>query len=276
MDLITMTPIPQSFCDPPAGHQYTGPEMEDWEKDKVRRMNEEPGDLTGYDCTLCHNKGYIYITRDTRRPCECMEVRRTLTRARQSALSKGMLARYTFSKYEPKNDWQKKALKAAMEYAKAPAGWFFIGGQPGAGKTHLCVAAMNRLLKAGWKGRYMEWRSAAQVLKAAMNTPQYLPLMEQYEAAPLLYIDDLFKVQNGGTVPPGDMNLAIELLYNRYNHPERLTIISSEFTLPQLMAMDEGLASRINERSGQNSLAISRGRGKNYRNTRGECEQMNL
>ena len=142
---------------------------------------------------------------------------------------------------------------------------FYIGGQPGAGKTHLCVAIMNRLLKAGHKGRYMEWRSAAQALKAVLNTPEYLQLMEKYRSAPLLYIDDLFKVQGGGAVPPGDINIAVDLLYSRYNDPGRLTIISSEWTLQLLMDIDEGIASRIKERSGENALAILKDRSKNYR-----------
>lgn len=261
--------IPHMSFDRPAGEQFTPAELDEWERDKVRRMNEAPGTLTGYDCPKCRNKGFIYLDRDTRRPCECMELRRGLARAHQSTLSREMLARYTFAKYQAESPWQETALAAAKAYAKTPAGWFFMGGQPGAGKTHLCVAIMNRMLRAGWKGLYMEWRSAAQALKAAMNTPAYMPLMEQYQAAPLLYIDDLLKVQSGGTVPPGDVNLAIELIYSRYNHPDRLTIISSEFTMPQLLRIDEGLGSRIRERAKSNSFDIARDPAKNQRITGG-------
>lgn len=262
--------------DIPTGDKYSPSEMDEWEKEKVQRMNEEPGTLQGYDCALCHNKGYIYIDRDNRKPCECMEIRNSLARASQSMLSKEMLSRYTFAKYKAESEWQKKVFKAAAAYAKNPAGWFFIGGQPGAGKTHLCVAIFNRMIRAGSKGKYMEWRSTAQALKAVMNTSEYLPLMEQFQNAPLLYIDDLFKVQNGGTVPPGDVNLAIELLYNRYNHPDRLTIISSEWMFPQLLNIDEGLASRIRERAGKNSFDISKDPCKNSRmkNGNGEYEQI--
>ena len=176
-----------------------------------------------------------------------------------------MLARYTFSRYSVTAEWQQKTKAKAMTYAKSPAGWFYIDGQPGAGKTHLCVAIMNRLLKAGWSGRYTEWRSSAQALKAVMNTPEYVHLMEQYQKTPLLYIDDLFKVQGGSAVPPGDISIAVDLLYSRYNHPDRLTIISSEWALQQLMDINEGIASRIKERSGENALAILKDRSKNYR-----------
>ncbi len=260
-----MENIPALFFEPKPGEQPDAKGQDEWEQDKLRRMNEEPGRLTGYNCPICHNKGKVYISLDTERECECMAVRRSLVRARNSSLSQDMLARYTFKRYNATAEWQQTAKEKAMAYSKAPAGWFYIGGQPGAGKTHLCVAIMNRLLKAGHKGRYMEWRSAAQALKAVMNTPDYLQLMEKYRSALLLYIDDLFKVQGGGAVPPGDINIAVDLLYSRYNDPSRLTIISSEWTLQQLMDIDEGIASRIKERSGENALAILKDRSKNYR-----------
>ena len=253
------------LSDQPPGGPAEPEGLSAWELDKVRRMNEAEGKLTGYDCPVCHNKGLIYLSMDTVRECECMTVRRGLTRASKSSLSRDMLARYTFSRYSVTAEWQQKTKAKAMTYAKSPAGWFYIGGQPGADKTHLCVAIMNRLLKVGWSGRYMEWRSSAQVLKAVMNTPEYVRLMEQYQKAPLLYIDDLFKVQNGCMIPPGDLNLAIDLLYSRYNHPDRLTIISSEWTLQQLMDIDEGIASRVKELAGKNVLSILKDRDKNYR-----------
>lgn len=253
------------LSDQPPGGPAEPEGLSAWELDKVRRLNEEQGKLTGYNCPICRNKGRIYVSMDTVRECECMAIRRGLSRASKSSLSREMLSRYTFARYGDQAEWQKKTKAKAMAYAKSPAGWFYIGGQPGAGKTHLCVAIMNRLLKAGWEGLYMEWRSTAQTLKAVMNTPEHIQLMGQYQKAPLLYIDDLFKVQGGGTVPPGDINIAVDLLYSRYNHPDRLTIISSEWTLQQLMDIDEGIASRIKELAGKNVLSILKDRDKNYR-----------
>ena len=168
------------LSDQPPGGPAEPEGLSAWELDKVRRLNEEQGKLTGYNCPICRNKGRIYVSMDTVRECECMAIRRGLSRASKSSLSREMLSRYTFARYGDQAEWQKKTKAKAMAYAKSPAGWFYIGGQPGAGKTHLCVAIMNRLLKAGWEGLYMEWRSTAQTLKAVMNTPEHIQLMGQY------------------------------------------------------------------------------------------------
>ena len=43
----------------------------------------------------------------------------------------------------------------------------FIGGQVGAGKTHLCTAMVGEFLKRGISAKYMLWRDDALKLKAS-------------------------------------------------------------------------------------------------------------
>ena len=60
----------------------------------------------------------------------------------------------------------------------------------------------------------------------------------------MLYIDDFFK----GSVSDADINLAFELLNDRYNS-KRMTILSSERSVEDILELDEAIGSRIYERS---------------------------
>ena len=87
-------------------------------------------------------------------------------------------------------------------------------------------------------------------------------LIRQYTDVPVLYIDDLFKA------PPteADKHIAFEILSARYTRDDRATILSSERTLGDLIAIDEALAGRIAERCGSSFLfSIARDARKNHR-----------
>ena len=45
---------------------------------RIQAMNDAKGNLTGYDCPICKNKGVIHYLKDGYefvKPCECKEVR---------------------------------------------------------------------------------------------------------------------------------------------------------------------------------------------------------
>lgn len=237
------------------------------------RLQEEDG----YNCPLCNNKGFLlraapgnnglWVT--VSRDCKCMAVRRSIRRMERSGL-KNIIRDYTFDRFEAPGDWQKAIKDAAVSYAKEPEGWFFIGGQSGAGKTHLCTAICRELLLGGQAVKYMLWRDEVVKLKNAVTDfEEYGRLIQQYKDAEVLYIDDLFKT---GRAPDGqkqlptsaDLNAAFEILNHRYNHPKRLTIISSECTIQDLLDIDEAVGGRIFERT-KRPLSIKRDKSKNYR-----------
>ncbi len=249
------------------------------EKYKADCYNRSDGHLDGedgYKCDKCRNKGTLARAYEDEngfwrlafRDCECMEMRKTIRRMKQSGL-KDIIRDYTFAKYQANEDWQKKIKEAAMAYAKEPNGWFFIGGQSGSGKTHICTAICRELLLRGMPVQYMLWRDDVVKLKASVKDVEaYGAAIDRYKTVKVLYIDDLFKTGKGqygeAQRPTGaDVNLAFEILNARYGSPELLTIISSECTVDELLDIDEAVAGRIVEKA--KTFSLDKDRKKNWR-----------
>ena len=232
--------------------------------DSMRKLaemaNREPGNLTGVDCPKCLNRGLFYrVSDDCRRyveECSCMAKRRSLDRIKRSGLS-DLLQNYTMENWEAREPWHRKARELAERYAKDRGGWFYVAGNPGTGKTHLCTALCGMLIEKGFEVRYMLWRDVSVQAKSCVNdNDAYREIMKPLKSVQVLYIDDLFK--SGGDPRDADINFAFELLNCRYNDRNLLTIISSEKTVEKLMRIDEAIGSRIYERSKDYYLDLSK------------------
>ncbi len=251
-------------------------ELEKYKADCYNRSAGNLNDQDGYNCDKCHNKGLIVRAYQSEnggwnmafRDCECMETRRTIGRMKRSGL-KDIIRDYTFAKYQAVEPWQKQIKEAAVAYSKEPKGWFFVGGQSGSGKTHICTAICREFLLAGMPVQYMLWRDDVVKIKAAVTEPDsYKALIARYKDTKVLYIDDLFKT---GKSPDGaaqrptgaDINVAFEIINYRYANPDLLTIISSECTVDQLLDIDEAVAGRIVERA--KAFSLGPDRKKNWR-----------
>ncbi len=237
-------------------------------EEKCQRYNSQRGDLEGYDCPLCQNRGYFSkIVGNTivDVECKCMVTRRNLQRIKNSGLTDTLL-RCTFDTYIAKEEWQRYIKKKATEYINSPKEWFFIGGQVGCGKTHICTAITNHFLKNGISSIYIIWRETVTKLKSnIMNDEEYGKLINPLKTIDVLYIDDFFKVEQGTKPTSADINIAFELLNYRYNNSKLLTIISSEKTIEEIINLDEAVGSRIKEKAKGFSLSIDKDRNKNYR-----------
>lgn len=250
------------------------------ERMKAETANSENGKLNqkdGYDCQICRNKGYIIraveengFWRIVSQECQCMKTRRTIRRIKESGLG-NLIIKCTFDKFEALEDWKKTMKNAAASYAKSPQGWFFIGGQSGCGKTHICTAICRELILQGLDVVYMLWRDDVTRLKAMVtDVDKYDNNIQIFKRAEVLYLDDLFKVGNGmgnkNKQKPtmADINIAFELLnYRSINNLQ--TIISSEFTIAELLEIDQALAGRIVENANPMPLVILPDIKKNYR-----------
>lgn len=250
------------------------------ERMKAETANSESGKLNqqdGYDCQICRNKGYIIraveengFWRIVAQECQCMKTRRTIRRIKESGLG-NLIIKCTFDKFEALEDWKKTMKNAAASYAKSPQGWFFIGGQSGCGKTHICTAICRELILQGLDVVYMLWRDDVTRLKAMVtDVDKYDNNIQIFKRAEVLYLDDLFKVGNGmgnkNKQKPtmADINIAFELLnYRSINNLQ--TIISSEFTIAELLEIDQALAGRIVENANPMPLVILPDIKKNYR-----------
>lgn len=203
--------------------------------------------LDGVDCPICHNRGTLLRIEDGMlftRECECMAKRRSIRRIRQSNME-DMLRRYTFDSYETPDDSRRQIKSAALDFANSNSGWFYIAGQSGSGKTHICTAICSRLIDRGKEVYYMRWRDESRQLKGMLNTEEIEKPLEKLKRVPVLYIDDFFK----GGANDADVRMAFEILNARYNDTRLRTVISSEYPIRQLLNIDEALGGRIWERS---------------------------
>ena len=247
---------------------------------RCENFNAIEGDenkVDGYDCPLCKNRGKVIepVERETARgivytekirECGCWKVRRSIRRIQRSGL-KDVIEQYTFEKYETPEAWHETVKSIAEQFVKdEDAQFFFIGGQSGGGKTHICTAMCNAFMRQRREVRYMLWMDESKELKAKVNEPQYEIDMDRLKSVDVLYIDDFLKTANGDAPTRGDLNLAIELVNSRYNSKGKITIISSEFIADNLLDMDEALMGRIVEAcKGRFEINIPKDRKKNWR-----------
>ena len=239
-----------------------------WEQEKADRDNEREGSLKGYDCRKCRNKGYIVFVENgeqIQRNCECKKMRDSLNRIKESGLEKPIQEK-RFDNFIVSNSLQECMLKTAQSYvASDGARWFFIGGQSGAGKSHLCTAICGELLKQNKQVRYMKWREIITQLKALANSPERSQRIAEWKNADVLYIDDFLKVQHGQQPTRADVDTAFELLDYRCESGSP-TIISSEYKLWEIEKIDTALCGRIAEQATNDYIiTINENPAHNYR-----------
>ncbi len=189
-------------------------------------------DWTGKD-------GYIYA-----KPCSCTLRRQAIEYIEESGLAN--TDKLSFELFEVTEPWQDRIKNSALQYIQEldPV-WFYIGGQPGAGKTHICTAICVALIKKGKRLRYEIWPQLAQRMKRA-RTDKYIfdEEMKRLQQVPVLYLDDFLK----GRATAADKQLAWEIINARYAASKQ-TIISSEYHLAQIIELEEAVGSRIYQMS---------------------------
>ena len=252
------------------GNLSTEISSETYAQKQARWYNEEAGGLSGYNCPICNNKGTIayvpenglFYTRD----CECMKIRESMRRIEKSGLQ-DLMKIYTFDNFITSFPWQMGAKQMALDFLKDYTGkWFFAGGQPGCGKTHLCTAITSEFMNMGKSAHYMLWRDEIVPLKANVTDhAAYSNAIRRLKEIDVLYIDDFLKTDKGASPTSADVSIAFEILNYRYNNSNLITIISSEKMFEDIIKIDEAVGSRIYHRAQQYSIIVDYDQQKNYR-----------
>ena len=233
------------------------------------------------DCPKCGNKAEIAFVRDggyAQRPCECRARRVNIIRLENSGLL-GLVNECTFGRYQTPTEFHAKIKRKALDYVdEAGSGgakkWFYIGGQVGCGKTHICTAIVGALIDRGHPARYMMYRDEAAYLKGivAREPEEYARKVDALKNIGVLYIDDLFKTKNANehdrekpTPTAGDVNLMFEIINARYNDRGKITVVSSEKSMDELLEIDEGIGSRINQRCAEYVINVKKDKSRNWR-----------
>ena len=226
---------------------------------------------------MCKNKGSVaYVGEDGEcheRRCSCMVKRNAIRRAKASGMGKQL--EKSFDNFTVGSPFQHDLYKVASEFADTVAHgdvcWLLTCGQSGCGKTHICSAACNQLLEQGYDVYYMPWVYEITELKRTryQEGTQYDNRLHRMKNCQVLYIDDLFKLgkdEKGNKKEPSsaDIELAIDLLNFRLNS-ERVTVISTEWMVQDLLRIDEAVTGRILEMCQGCIMQVTPDSRKNYR-----------
>lgn len=239
---------------------------------QLANYNSLKGDLQGYDCKYCLNKGYIAVIKDddvVMRECRCMTIRSSIRRLKKSGFS-DIAQKFTFDSYITPEEWQMRAKSKAMQYASENTDkWLFFGGQSGCGKTHLCTAVCMKLINQGHDVKYVLWRDLIHYLEAnRFDDKKYSHKVDELQNIDVLYIDDFLKTThkvNGKLVPSEtELNSAYEIVNARTISGKR-TIISSELHISDISALDEATGGRISRMSKGYQILIKFNKDRNFR-----------
>lgn len=226
-----------------------------------------PPKADGFFCEKCKNKGVIGIIENhggvwyqSTVLCKCRDIRKN----KANLAASGLKSIKKLDTFEIKEDWQKMLKnKAELFLQQNEKKCFYIGGQTGAGKTHLCSGIAWEFSQRGKSLKYMCWADEAKVLTDFDNPKRYARI-EELQNADVLYIDDLMK-PCGKSCSKSEIYLAFELIDSRYRDQDKITIISSELLMSRYIYIDEATAGRISEMAGEFCIGINPDVKKNQR-----------
>lgn len=218
---------------------------------------------SNYKCEICRDTGIEQIEQIDSAPimriCNCRKTETMKTQWINSGFNI-MSADKSFNTFITDNAASQKMKKIAIEYVRNYEGIQFESnnsiaflGQPGSGKTHLCMAICLELIKKGFNPKYFPYREEIiNIKQVVLNGSEYQEKVSKYKKCTVLFIDDLFK----GGATEADIRIIFEILNYRYLN--RLPIIiSSEMVSSELIEIDEAIGSRIIEMAWKRLLDIS-------------------
>lgn len=221
----------------------------------------EPKD--GIYCNLCGNKESVarvipwYGTRSDggeyvrswyvqNEQCVCAGKRNAARKLRQSGMREAI---ENVGDFIAEEDWQKAILQKARGFVmQDKAACFFIGGHSGTGKTHISTLICRTYIERGKALLYRKWTEVIRELTDYRNESRG-ELFKELMDTQVLYLDDMFK-PTGGSLDPREVRATFEIIDRRYTSRGKITIISSELTLPKIRRIDEATARRIEEQAG--------------------------
>lgn len=249
-------------------------------KETMERLGVNTGHLescqeldteTNYNCPICKDKNFIFSVSENGyescSPCKCLQREWSLKRLERSGLL-SLAEKCTFESYRVTTPLQKMIKSTAQKFINQDeTKIFFIGGQVGSGKTHICTAMTVELINRGVNAKYMRYMDVITEIKGlALEEGEQRRVIEGLTTPTVLYIDDLMKTRNGDNsgITDADIRHTFRILDYRYSQKLK-TIISSEKTIEELLIIDQGIGSRIYEHSKGYNIEVPRKIESNYR-----------
>lgn len=224
-----------------------------------------------YECDICKDVGWLTKMDggyEFTYPCECTIKKQMIDSLERSGITEDVLHKQTFETFKVDADYQKLMKNKAMGFCNQKENtFFFVGGQVGCGKTHICTAICKLHYDLAQPFYYVMYGDVVNKLKAlAMDEENYSNYLNSLNKVKVLFIDDLFKGKgksNDG-ITDADVKHLFKIINNRYLS-NKVTIISSERTLQEVLLIDQGIGSRIKEKCGEFAVSIGDDIKRNYR-----------
>lgn len=249
-------------------------DFKEFDRIQCEWYNEKQGNLTGYDCPKCKNRGNFQVIDNdgnkVMRDCDCMEARRFIIAMNEAGLG-DLYEKCNFEDYKVTEQWQALDLKLSKEYAAKDGNpWLIFSGNPGTGKTMLCTAICKELAKRGRDIKFVSWVTLeAKLIQTKFKLNEQEEIMQSIGNADVLYIDDFLKItdeaKRAGKKPSADSLLYAFMIVDKRYQSGRRTIFSSEWMIDQIVGMDEALGSRIRQMTNGSKIMNKYESGRNYR-----------
>lgn len=243
----------------PAGVRQRVIDYRAWKAQRISEIGKE-----AFDAEQAHTRAAEETDEAAKKARE-----RSIELLEKSGL-KDDVERCRFDNFETTQDWQRKMFDMCQAFIKQDESKFlYLSGQPGCGKTHLGTAVCGHFISMGYSTVYAIHAAMLKDLKAHVNEDDYDETQAHYIYPKVLYLDDFMKPakdRDGKLLPPTgpDITHSFEAINLRMIQ-RKITIITSERSLEEIIQIDEALGSRIKQMCGEYTLNITRKDGRNWR-----------
>ena len=239
-----------------------------------------------YNCSICnntlsthglkfYNDGTGHYFHHASKSCKCNLIRKSLKIMQDNGLL-GIIKKKTFSNFQTTNDFQKAIKSNAINFVKAIIAKqkvsFFVGGQSGAGKTHICSAMLGEFAKHGICVYFFNYINDIATLNRyqynSTEKDEYENLLSLYKQADILYFDDFMF----GEVSVSEQKIIFNIINHRYEN-DLPCIISSNKTLNDIRRINAPIYGRLYEMCSKFIININNDEAKNFR-TGGKNESL--
>ena len=255
-------------------------------KNNMEFYQEQTREDNFYNCSTCnntlkihglefYNDGTGHYFHHTSKSCKCNLIRKSLKIMQDNGLL-GIIKKKTFSNFTTTENFQKIIKTNAINFVKAIIAKqkvsFFIGGQSGAGKTHICSAILGEFAKHGICVYFFNYINDIATLNRyqynSTEKDEYENLLSLYKQADILYFDDFMF----GEVSVSEQKIIFNIINHRYEN-DLPCIISSNKTMNDIRRINAPIYGRLYEMCSKFVFNINNDESKNFR-TGGKNESL--